>query len=141
NRVVEDLVDPFVVFFAAHYGAVELFTIQQGDDSVLEFHVGNFARQGKIADIQFVDTVGQEGVLYTDTTAGAEGEAFIVTLLRTAAFLSTGGQGDDHVGYVAIGFHDGDRTRIAHRVMRNVACGVQILVDKGRAHLQCGGVV
>ncbi len=136
HGVVENLVDPLVVGFAADLGAVELLAVEQRDDRVLELHARHFARQRHVADRQLVFAVGEERVLDAHAAARAERHALVVPLLGAGPVDAARRQRDDHVGDVAVGLHDRNRPRVADGVVRDGAGGVQVLIDERRRDLQ-----
>ncbi len=140
HAVVELLVDQLVVFLAADVGAVELLAVEQGDDRVLELHLRHFAGQRHVADGQHIFAVGREHVLLDHAAARAERHAVLVLLLVAGALGGARGQGDDHVGDVAVGRVDRRRLGIAHGLQRQVAGGRQRLVEEVRRELQRRGV-
>ena len=138
---VESLIDGLVIGLAADIGAIELLAVEQGDDRVLELDARRFARQRHVADRQFVFAVGREVMLDDEPAARAERHARQVMLLPAGAVSSSGRQGDDHVGGVAIGRGNRWRVEVADGFLCDLARRIDVLVDECRRHLQGLGVV
>ena len=141
NRGIERLIDRLVVGFAADRRAIELLAVEQRDHRVLELHPRHFARQRHVADRELVLAVRREIVFDDEAAARAEGHPFDVMLLPAGAGSAARRQRDHHVGDVAVRGRLGQRLRVADRLERDRARGVDVLVDEVGRHLQGGGVV
>src|SRR5690606_32198788 len=73
--------------------------------------------------------------------ARAKRHARVMPLLGSSTGSSTWWQGNDHVGHIAVRFHDRNWTTIAHSLMGNGSGCVEVLVDKGGRDLQRSSIV
>src|SRR3970282_1971299 len=133
---LDDLIDRLVVGFATDVGAKELPAVEEGQNYVLELHPWHFPRERHVAYVKLVFAVRGEIVLDDEAPARPERHAFNVMLLPARARSTPGRERDHHIGDVTVGGRYRRRFEVTDRPERNLARGVDVLVDEGRRHLK-----
>jgi hypothetical protein len=136
DRRIQQLIDRLVIGFASDIGSIKLLAVKQRDHRVFEFHARNFTGQRHVADSEFVFAIRRKIMFHHETAARAERHSFNMVLLPALARSARRRQGNHHVGHVTIGGRYRRRLHIAHRLKRNSARSINVLVYEVWRNLQ-----
>ncbi len=119
DRRVLLLVDGLQVLLATDIALPELLAVECCDECVLELQVGDPERDGKVADVELVFTVGGKLMLHQQAAAGSERHTVDVEELRRRVLHDV--LGADRV-----------LRNLAYGIDGDAACGRKVLIQEGR---------